>query len=169
MGQNYQSRALRHDDCPQTLMILDHLSNAKKYEASHPLFPKAFDFLRRADLAALTEGKHVIDGKNLYASVDIMNGRGHRGAKLEVHRNYIDIQYTLSGHEEIGWKNLSACKISKGIFDTEKDIAFFGDQPSCWLSVPAGHFAIFFPEDAHAPLGGAGRLHKVIMKIRADR
>jgi beta-galactosidase beta subunit len=33
------------------------------------------------------------------------------------------------------------------------------------VSVPRGSFAIFFPEDAHAPLAGRGALTKAIVKI----
>ena len=146
-------------------MILDRLSNAKNYESLHPAFPRAFDFLRQSGLEKISEGKHEIDGKKFYASVDIMAGRGKKGAKLEAHRNYIDIQYTVSGQESIGWKNLAECKIIKTEYHPEKDIAFFGDRPESWLVVPPGYFAIFFPEDAHAPLGGMGRLHKVIVKV----
>ena len=53
-------------------------------------------------------------------------------------------------------------------FDAAKDITFFHDRPECWLSVPAGRFAIFFPEDAHAPLAGRGTLKKAIVKIAVD-
>ena len=53
-------------------------------------------------------------------------------------------------------------------FDAAKDVGFFGDRPESWLSLPAGHFAIFFPDDAHAPLAGRGTLKKAIMKIAVE-
>jgi beta-galactosidase beta subunit len=28
-----------------------------------------------------------------------------------------------------------------------------------------GSFAIFFPEDAHAPLSSTGRVHKIVVKV----
>jgi beta-galactosidase beta subunit len=34
--------------------------------------------------------------------------------------------------------------------------------------VPAGHFAIFFPEDAHAPLAGEGHLVKAVVKVAVE-
>jgi beta-galactosidase beta subunit len=42
---------------------------------------------------------------------------------------------------------------------------FFRDRPDSWLSLPAGRLAIFFPDDAHAPLAGRGTLKKAIVKI----
>jgi YhcH/YjgK/YiaL family protein len=53
-------------------------------------------------------------------------------------------------------------------YDPQKDIAFFADRPDTWIHVPAGRFAIFFPEDAHAPLGGLGLLKKAVVKIALD-
>ncbi|NJD55400.1 MAG: DUF386 domain-containing protein, partial [Nitrospirae bacterium] len=44
---------------------------------------------------------------------------------------------------------------------------FFVDKPDAWLSVEAGAFAIFFPEDAHMPLISPGRIHKVVVKVLA--
>jgi len=35
----------------------------------------------------------------------------------------------------------------------------------CWCPVPAGSFAVFFPEDAHAPMVSDGEVHKVILKV----
>jgi beta-galactosidase beta subunit len=31
--------------------------------------------------------------------------------------------------------------------------------------VPAGSFAIFFPDDAHAPLATTGEAHKLVVKV----
>ena len=53
-------------------------------------------------------------------------------------------------------------------FDAARDVTFFSDRPDSWLSLPAGHFAIFFPDDAHAPLAGRGTLKKAIVKIAID-
>jgi len=36
------------------------------------------------------------------------------------------------------------------------------------LAFPAGSFAIFFPEDVHAPLGTDGFIHKVVIKVAVE-
>jgi len=40
-------------------------------------------------------------------------------------------------------------------------------SPSAWRRrAGAGHFAIFFPEDAHAPMANPGRqTHKIVLKV----
>jgi YhcH/YjgK/YiaL family protein len=147
-------------------MILDTLAQSARYAALHPGFARAFTFLRETDVAALPAGRHPIDGDRIYVSIDHKEGRGREGARLEAHRRYIDIQFTIGGDEEIGWMPLAACGPASGAgYEENRDIAFFEPRPETWLSVPPRTFAIFFPEDAHAPLGGRGLLKKAIVKV----
>jgi biofilm protein TabA len=146
-------------------MILDTLDQRGRYVTLHPAFARAFEFLVHPDLASLAPGRHVIDGDRLYVSIDHKEGRGREGARLESHRRYIDIQLTIEGEEEIGWLPLASCGAPVAAFDEVRDICFYGDRPSTWLAVPPGRFAIFFPDDAHAPLAGCGLLRKAIAKI----
>ncbi len=146
-------------------MILDRLRNAGRYEQTHNGFKAAFEFLKSAGLASLEPGRHAIDGDRVFVLVSRDLGRGRSGAKLEIHRKYIDIQLVVSGEEEIGWKPMAECREPEADFDPTRDLGFFRDQPDLWLPLPPGTFAVFFPEDAHAPLGGQGSLHKAIVKV----
>lgn len=146
-------------------MILDRLEHADRYAGAHPAFARAFTFLRTADLRALPAGRVVLDGDRLFANVDDVVGRGEAGARVEAHRRYIDIQLTVTGRERMGWISLRDGLAPDGEFSEERDIGFFLDRPSTWLDVPPGHFAIFWPEDAHAPLAGAGPIRKVVVKV----
>lgn len=146
-------------------MILDTLARAERYESLHPLFARAFDFLRGTDLLALAPGKHAVAGEDLFAIVEHCAGRTRAQAKLESHRRYIDIQLVLEGVDEMGWKPLAQCSQPLGEFDGARDIRFYDDAPSSWVATPAGSFCMFFPDDAHAPLVSDGMVRKVIMKI----
>ena len=141
------------------------LGQSARYADLHPAFARAFAFLRETDLISLSPGRHDIDGDAIYVSIDHVDGRGREGARLEVHRRHIDIQLTLRGEEQIGWKPLDSCETPDDAFDDSRDVGFFRDRPATWLSLPPGTFAIFFPEDAHAPLAGSGPLKKAIVKI----
>jgi YhcH/YjgK/YiaL family protein len=146
-------------------MVLDTLPLASRYAALHHAFAKAFRFLADTDLDALPIGRTAIDGDDMFVILDRQDGRGREGARLEAHRRYIDIQFTIHGEEEIGWTPLSACTAPAGAFDSTRDIIFFDDAPSCWVTVPRGSFAIFFPDDAHAPLAAQGAVTKAVVKI----
>ena len=149
-------------------MILSPLGDADRYVALHPGFAAAFSFLRRRDLAQLPDGRHKIDGQRLFAMVMRKEGNGQANAKLEVHRRYIDIQYCAAQGDLIGWKSTATCSNAVQPFDEEKDYQLFTDQPEAWVPTAPGAFAIYFPEDAHAPLGGNGLIHKVVVKVALE-
>jgi len=147
-------------------MILDVLENAERYFGAHPAFAEAFAFLRRPDLTTLPDGRMELDGDKLFALVQQPEGRGRAGARLEAHRDYADLQFVVSGHEEYGWRARADAPAVTEPYVKARDIEFFGGAPSVWLPAPPGVFAVFFPEDLHAPLAGTGPLHKVVLKIQ---
>ena len=146
-------------------MIVDTLANADRYFALHSLFPRAFEFLRTTDLHALAPGHYPIQGEEIFAIVEVANGRTRADAKLEFHRKYIVIQLVLGGVDEMGWKPVSDCHNPVAEYRADHDIQFFEDVPTSWITTPAGSFCLFFTEDAHAPLVSQGEIRKVILKI----
>lgn len=146
-------------------MILSTLADANRYLDLHPLFARAFEFLRGTDLMALAPGQYTVQGEQVFAIVEACAGRARAEAKLECHRRYIDIQLVLEGIDEMGWKPVSECGDPATDYDAARDIRFFNDAPSSWVVTPAGSFCLFFPDDAHAPLVSEGHIRKVVMKI----
>ena len=146
-------------------MILSTLSQSGRYAALHPLFPRAFEYIRNTDLLSLAPGRYPIVGEQLFVIVESVPGRTREAAKLECHRRYIDIQMVLDGVDEMGWKGLADCVDPVTDYNAEKDIRFFHDTPATWIATPPGAFCIFFPEDAHAPLVSTGSIRKAIFKI----
>ena len=126
-------------------MILDRLENSGRYSAVHRGFAAAFGFLRQKDLGMLPPGRHEVDGDRLYAIVVKDHGRGRQEAKLEAHRNYIDIQYAYAGEDLIGWRAVTSCAMVAQAFDDEKDAELYADEPHAWIATPPGTFAVFFP------------------------
>jgi YhcH/YjgK/YiaL family protein len=149
-------------------MVLGDLNQAERWEKLIPGFAVAFAFLRRKDLGHLANGRHEIASPRLYAMVMHEPGRGRSKAKLEAHRRYIDIQYSVTNSDLIGWKSTAACFQPEQPYNEEKDVQKFLDAPECWVAIAPGNFGIFFPEDAHAPLGGEELVHKVVVKVPVD-
>ena len=149
-------------------MILDDLQLYQRYQALHPGFAAAFIALQAPDLTTREPGRYALDGKRLSLIIGKDYGLGRDGAKLEAHRRYIDIQFVIAGHEEMGWRSLAECNHIIKAYSEEDDLMFFGDAAESWFSVPPGKFAIFFPDDAHAPLASQGQLHKAVMKVAVD-
>jgi len=153
--------------CPNRVdaMILAPLQHADRYRGLHPLFAPAFDYLAQSGLVRIADGAYDLAGDRLRAIVSRIEGRGREASPLEFHRRYIDIQYVVAGVDVIGWLPTRACQRPKSPYDATTDLGFFYDRPDTWLSVPEGSFAVFFPDDAHAPLATAGPIHKVVMKL----
>lgn len=149
-------------------MIIDTLGQANRYGVLHPGLAKAFEHLAEVDLAELKTGEHEVEGRRLYMIAAQDPGRGREGARIEAHRKYIDIQIVVSGTEVIGWRRLEECEGVDEAYNAENDIGFFTDEPTAWLELPPGTFAILFPEDAHAPLAGEGLVRKVVVKVAVD-
>jgi len=149
-------------------MILDSFDRLPQYVGLHPGFAQAGEVLQRFMAAPPEDGRHVVDGERLFVIVSRDPGRGRDRSDLEFHRRYIDIQLVLEAHDVMGWRALGDCRQVKQEYDGTKDIGFCADRPETWLHVPAGHFTIFFPQDAHAPLAAEGPLRKAVAKIAVD-
>lgn len=147
-------------------MILDKLSNAERYAYVHPRFKKAFDFLTSTDLLQLPLGKIELDGADLVVNVVEVDGKTVDTARMETHNNFIDIQVPVSATEQMGWKAAADMETITQAYDDVKDLTFFGDKATVMLNVKPLEFAVFFPEDGHQPGIVAGKIKKVIVKIR---
>lgn len=149
-------------------MIFDLISHLSRYESLHAGLAAARRWLAETELLRLSSGRHEIDGQRLFALVGRDPGKGRQAAKLESHRRYIDVQVILAGQEEIGYRPLADCSSPEVPFLPDNDVAFYAERPDTWLAMPPGRFAIFFPDDAHAPLAGVGELHKVVVKVAVE-
>jgi biofilm protein TabA len=130
-----------------------------------------FEFLERTDLAALPMGKHEIHGESVFALAMKCPSRAPGAGQFESHREYIDIQYLVSGEEIIGVAPVEKLKAVTP-YDPAKDIVFYSPPESCQdLVIRPGHFAVFFPPEGHLPMchsHGPHELHKVVVKVKID-
>lgn len=146
-------------------MIVDRWDQIDRYLSLHPGFAAARDALQPMVEKTPEPGKYVIDGERLFILVAHDQGRGPEGSDLEFHRRYIDIQLVLAEHDMMGWRALAECQVERQAFDASRDIGFYADAPSVWIPVVAHQFAIFFPQDAHAPLATRGKVLKAVAKV----
>ena len=103
-------------------MILDTLEQSSTYEAISPRLVKAFNFLRQmSDQFPL--GRHEIDGDDVYAMVQSFATTPVETRKYEAHRQYIDVQYLITGREVIYWAPLPLLTEVLMPFDEKQDAA----------------------------------------------
>ena len=148
-------------------MIIDTLKNASKYYSAHPLFAKAFDYINQTDLANAPDGKSdIADGLKAIFSNSPGKTKEASLSKFECHNKNIDIQVCINGLETIGWKPREKCITTNGDYNAEKDVQFYNDTPDTFFQLTSGQFAIFFPEDVHAPMIGDGEIKKLVIKVK---
>ena len=89
-------------------------------------------------------------------------------ARLEAHRNYLDIQYVLEGEEYMGWAPTDTLDVAVP-YSAEKDISLHSGDCQ-FIHIPAGYCYIVFPEDAHAPAvhlnGKACTAQRMVIKLK---
>lgn len=148
-------------------MIIDTLENAGKYVSIHPLFAKAFEYLKSIDLQNAEPGKFDI-AEGLKVAVVEKEGMSQEESisKFECHNKNIDIQVCISGKERMGWKPRNTCTSQKGEYNQEKDVLFYSDAPDMYFQLTDNQFAIFFPEDVHAPMISDKAIKKLIVKVK---
>ena len=148
-------------------MIIDTLANAQKYNSLHPLFAQAFDYINQNDIVNLPDGVAEITA-GLKVIVNTGQGKTDEAslAKFECHDKNIDIQVCVKGPETIAWKPRDKCFNANGEYNPEKDVRFFSDEPDTFFQLTDNQFAIFYPEDVHAPMIGEGEIKKLVFKVK---
>ena len=150
-------------------MIKDHINNAHRYDDLHPNFRSVLEILQSLNLDALQAGHIELDGKYVYININTTKSTTKEEARLESHRQYIDIQMPLTGCETFGVRPTQECLSPIGDFDTERDIIFYEDAPSEFITLSKGEFVIFFPDDAHAPCINTADNHlKLVVKVSVE-
>ena len=148
-------------------MILSSISDAQRYFCVHPLLKNLFEYLQQNDLTETPNGRIEIQGDDLFINVVEPQLIKAEEQKLEVHRAYLDVHIPLTGAETIGWRDLKTIDTpSENPFDEENDFAVYSEPASAYINVNPGEFLVVFPEDAHAPIIGEGKIKKLIAKIK---
>ena len=124
-------------------MIIDRIEEQERYYALHKDMELAFAFL--AEAPDLEPGRYELEN-GLFASVAEGDTRQLDEADIEAHKEYIDLQYCISGGERMSWAHIQELNPCEA--DEEHDCYFY-DGKSTAVSVRPGMFFIMFPSDGH--------------------
>ena len=126
------------------------------------VYPERFTNLLSV-ATALRLGKVKLQGDDLVVNFSQTKPKTKEEAKLETHNQFIDIQIPLSGVEVMGYTARE--DLPEADYDADKDISFYPGLAESYIPVKPGMFAIFFPQDAHAPGVSPDGVKKVIVKV----
>lgn len=153
-------------------MIKDRIENAVAYESLGPAVAQALRYLRQTDFSKMEAGKYEIDDQRIFAIVQEYEPKSLDKAVWEAHHRYIDVQYVARGTERMGHLSLLDNPTVKTPYDPQKDVVFYEPKGDL-LVFNQGDFAVFTPQDVHAPglaIDGptGGSVLKIVVKVRVD-
>ncbi len=147
-------------------MIKDTLLNAEVYYGLSEGIEKGLEWLLVTDFGSIPDGRYVIDGNKVYANVQSYETK--LDALYEAHRDYIDIQYMISGVEKIGVVNYEKCEVVEE-YDKENDIEFLKPKRAEeFLLLQKEGILILYPHDAHKPsiaIENPQQVRKAVVKV----
>ncbi len=155
-------------------MIFGHINSPSTYQPllHQPVWIQAFNVLHA--LGEETDlGISPIKENKMFINVHQYNTKKISECRFEGHREMIDLQYVISGSEIIEWADKTML-LPDSVYDHEKDIQFYKESEALMLTkihLKAGHFAIFFPDDAHRPQitdGYSFGVYKAVIKIHRE-
>ena len=145
-------------------MIISSFKNKRKILEYMPVLKPVFEFIKKNLRTSVKEGRYEFNG-GIYAVIQKSMPKPEKERLLETHKKYVDLQYIISGSDKIGWKFYDKTFKPVNKYDGKKDITFFKNSPDFFITVKKGEFAVFFPQDAHAPLCGKTSVKKCVFKI----
>lgn len=147
---------------------IDKVQFAKQYHLNRAAWDKAFAYLKNTDLKTLINGRHVIDGDNVFAIVTEAPTKDYDKTVFESHRKYIDLQYVISGEENMAKAPVTSVTVTKP-YDEATDLVNYTGEGKIYTATNST-FLLFFPTDAHRPNitpGGNNVVKKIVIKIMA--
>lgn len=151
-------------------MICDDISNLNKYESINENIADIIKFLDSFDKSNFTTGRVDINN-NLFVNIQTYETSTANERQYEVHEEYIDLQFIVSGEERIDY---ALNKEYKNPYEINKDGDYFLtkdiDSYSS-LTMKEDYFAIFFPGEFHKPgcsLNDDSKVSKIVFKIKYE-
>lgn len=147
-------------------MIFDTTPHIEQYKNVHQRVYKALTVLRNTDFSALEDGRHEVDGDDIYFMLQSYDTRTESKV-AEAHKNYIDIQMILDGREKMGIAPLESMEREVEANPDSDFWLYEGDMQ--YIKLTPSAFVVLFPEDAHAPglaVDESEHVRKCVFKVR---
>jgi len=154
-------------------MIFGDINNINDMEKVLPkAILKAINYLKENDFLSMKPGVYKIEGEDIFAQVVDITTREKAEVNPEVHKKYIDVQFSVEGKEKIGFiRDTGNNEVLEDLLN-EKDIKFYKRiDNEIDLTMNKGSFAVLFPNDVHRPgcvIGKPCLIRKVIVKINTE-
>ena len=130
---------------------------------------KALTYLYSGEPGVKPVGRYDFEDGMFYL-VQEYETKDPTGLPYEAHRNFIDIQFVVSGEERIGVTPIGCLSEITAEYNPEKDVLFGTAPEGKLLPMKAGSAFVLLPEDAHLPQADPadsvkGHVKKIVFKV----
>lgn len=133
-------------------MILGNITQAKTYAYLPSAIQRGLAFLATTDMSKLTVGRHDIDGDKIFVNVMEFETQKASEKYAEIHQEYIDIQFLISGQERIDFSLANSSNLVQKEYDEKEDYYLIKSmQDESTLIMQPNMFAIFLTGQPHKP------------------
>lgn len=149
-------------------MLYGTLKHLDSYRGIHPGIMRGLEILRDTDFSQLEDKRYDVDGDNLFFSLQSYESKPSNDTP-EAHKQYVDIQFLVSGRERMGVAPLEDM-VEVAEARPEGDIWLY-HGPTDELLLTGDRFAVLWPEDAHAPgiaVDGPEPCRKCVVKVKIN-
>ena len=94
---------------------------------------EAVAYLKEEDLATMAVGTYEVDG-DFYFMIQEYETKEAADCRLETHKNYTDIQWIISGEEEIDTVSRTGLETDEE-YDEKRDVAFWKEPEEMCQSI----------------------------------
>ncbi len=132
-------------------MIVDRLAHLGRYASLHPALPAIITFLSECDPTMLPTGQIPVTDEVVLIRESYLT-KPRADCTFEGHERHADLQIVLSGIESMGWISRENCQPTITLpYSEDKDVTKFAVSEFSRIDLPAGTFALVFPDDLHMP------------------
>lgn len=137
----------------------------------HPVLEEALTLALTARPQEQTPGRVELRGDDIFMNVMQFATQSPTEKKAELHEQYIDIQWLLTGEERIQVGVVDAARQCEERH-VEEDYQLCREIADCQtITLRPGMFAVFMPGEPHKPgcsVGEPKEIKKVVVKVRAS-
>src|SRR6056297_945831 len=121
-----------------------------------PVFDRCIDWLQQ-HIGNFPDGVTELNGDRLFVNVHGYETKHRNNCAWESHRQTADLQFGISGSEQIDWTaepvTIDSAAKSRN-YDAERDFEIWNDEPAIWqtLTLTPGTMVVFLPGERHRPM-----------------
>ena len=150
-------------------MIYDSIDNFANYSGIAPEAWKAIAKFLASATADMPTGANDL-GNGVRALVSKYRPHEINADKLEIHRNFADIQLLLSGRESIIYRSIEGLETTVEYVPADDYALYRMPDAGVPLELVPGKFSVFLPNEGHMPGIGCAcsEVVKVVIKVPAS-